>query len=57
MLASGNGSTQDNADIAADLVPTSLVDPVSGRPHLNSAGYAVWGAFSNEIISTRGYNL
>ena len=38
LLGAGNGSTQDNTDIANGLIPTSLR---ADRVHLNAAGYGV----------------
>lgn len=48
LQANGNGSGDDNAAIAADLIPVSLR---SDATHLNAAGYALVAA---EVLSMLG---
>lgn len=55
LFAAGNGSAQDNADISAGFVPSSLrSDDV---PHLNNAGKAVEAMAIYDFIVSKGWNL
>lgn len=50
LQAAGNGSANDNADIAAGFVPRSLHN-AGDTLHLNSAGQAVVAAFVKEALA------
>lgn len=53
--AAGNGSSADNAAIAAGLVPPSLL--ADGVPHLNNAGKAVHATALRDFIVSKGWHL
>jgi hypothetical protein len=53
LLAAGDGSPTDIADVAAGIVPTSL--RADTTPHLNAAGYAIEAQAIHTFITSKGW--